>query len=206
MAHCPVRCPAPPTSDWLIWCPMEQRTPRLVLLEEPYQGQRIHQSIHPADGGTGLDTASILVNKRETQSEKALNWGYFSIFKYHSSCHPPHSSFLNSLCLVISFNFLQYCVYYMYVCIYLFIHMFVFQRTVTWDLCVFAIVFVCTGILCVCVIQSVPPQTLSMSSPLISFKMRYCLCGSYGCIVNRGSHSCRVCKCLLLKVGFSKTE
>ena len=143
MAHCPVRCPAPPTSDWLIWCPMEQRTPRLVLLEEPYQGQRIHQSIHPADGGTGLDTASILVNKRETQSEKALNWGYFSIFKYHSSCHPPHSSFLNSLCLAISFNFLQYCVYYMYVCIYLFIHMFVFQRTVTWDLCVFVIVFVC---------------------------------------------------------------
>ena len=104
-------------------------------------------------GGWTGHSQYILENTRETQSEKALNWGYFSIFKCPSSCHPPHSSFLNSLCLVISFNFLQYCVYYMYVCIYLFIHMFVFQRTVTWDLCVFAIVFVCTGILCVCVIQ-----------------------------------------------------
>ena len=71
-------------------------------------------------------------------------------------------------------------------------------------------VCVCVGVLCVClcvcVIQSVPPQTLSMSSPLISFKTRHCLCGSYGCIVNRGSHSCGICKCLLLRVGFSKTE
>ena len=172
MAHCPVRCPAPPTSDWLIWCPMEQRTPRLVLLEEPYQGQRIHQSIRPVDGEdlTG-HSQYILENTRETQGEKALNWGYFSIFKCPSSCHPPHSSFLNSLCLVISFNFLQYCVYYMYVCIYLYIHMFVCQRTVTWDLCVFVIVFVCTGVLCVNVFVYVCDSKPSSTDPVnvISF-------------------------------------
>ena len=159
-------------------------------------------------GGDWTGHSQYLGEQKRNPKWKSLKLRLFFkvIFICPSSCHPPHSTFLNSLCLVISFNFLQYCVYYMYVCIYLFIHMFVFQRTVTWDLCVFAIVFVCTGILCVCVIQSVPPQTLSMSSPLISFKMRHCLCGSYDCIVNRGSHSCRVCKCLLLKVGFSKIE
>ena len=131
MAHCPVRCPAPRMSDWLIWCPMEQRTPRLVLLEEPYQGQRIHQSIHPADGGTGLATASILVNKRETQSEKALNWGYFLRLSLNAPLH-----------------------------VTLLIHH--------------------SSTACV------------LSSPLISFKMRHCLCRSYECIVKRGSHSCGI--------------
>ena len=152
MAHCPVRCPAPPTSDWLIWCPMEQRTPRLVLLEDPYQGQRIHQSIHPVHGEdlTG-HSQYILENTRETQGEKALNWGYFSIFKCPSSCHPPHSSFLNSLCLVISFNFLQYCVYYMYMYLSIHTHVCVSKNCHLRPVCICNCVCVYRCIICVCV-------------------------------------------------------
>ena len=152
MAHCPVRCPAPRMSDWLIWCPMEQRTPRLVLLEEPYQGQRIHQSIHPADGGTGLDTASILVNKRETQSEKALNWGYFLRLSLNAPLHVTLLIHHSSTASVLSsplISFSTVCITCMYVFIYSYTCL--CFKELSPETCVYLQLCLCVQVYCVCV-------------------------------------------------------